>query len=211
MDWVNSGTDAASQLVFLDMRAPSLFARGFIPGSINVPSADCLRIFSSHPEYRHQDFYVIASSAVHRQGAKSSFGSYPDIRVMGWLRPEVLREWRRNRGELASFEDLEPHSLVTRMAASKTLVLDVRDPNLCTVLQLQDTLHAPVEKLRWSVGGLPRQTSLCLVCETGDRASFAASLLWRLGYRKLAILRGGIRAYAGCGLPTIQGVRANSS
>lgn len=192
---------AAGQPLFLDLRPPSLFARGFIPGSINTSSPDCLQLLSRLPEFSGQSCYVIAASAVNRHAARNSLGSYPGIRVVGWLRPEIVRQWGRRRGGLGSLEELEPDRVAIRVAAWKTVVLDVRDRQSFAAGHIPDALHISLPTLRGSIAGLPQETSLSVVCEAGDRAGFAASLLWKMGFTNLAILRGGFKAYAERGLP----------
>jgi hydroxyacylglutathione hydrolase len=193
--------EAAGQPLFLDLRPASLFARGFIPGSINTSSADCLQLLSRFPEFNGQSCYVIAASAVNRHAARASLESCRGIRVAGWLRPEVIRQWARTRGELACLEELEPDRLAIRIAAWKTVVLDVRDYDSFAAGHIPEALHISLLSLRDSVSGLPEGTPLSLVCNSGERAGFAASLLRKMGYTNLAILRGGFKAYAERGLP----------
>ena len=192
---------ATAQPLFLDMRAPSLFARGFIPGSINVPSMDCLAIIGSRSECSGQSVYVIASSALKRQGERRLVERYSGIQVHGWLKPEVVREWSRTRGDLATIEELEPDRLAVRVAAWKTVVLDVREESAFAQAHIPEALHIPLDNISHSVAGLPERTSISVVCETGEKAGFAGSLLSRLGYGEVAILRGGFRAYVDARLP----------
>ena len=196
--------EATGGPLFLDLRPASLFARGFIPGSINVTSSDCLRLFSQLPEFVRRPCYVIAASAVNRHAARVSLEKHAEIQVAGWLRPDVVREWGRKRGALAYFEELDPDALAVRMAAWKTVVLDVRSAHSFAAGHVPDALHISLDILRDSIAGLPAETSLSLVCDSGERAGFAASLLGRIGYANVAIVRGGFRAYAERGLPVVR-------
>lgn len=185
----------------IDLRAPSLFARGFIPGSVNIPNLECFELLISSLELPATDIYVISRSLLHRHAAALPLERFAGIRIAGWLKPDVVHEWRRSRGPLASFEELAPDHLAVRIAAWKTVVVDVRSRGEFRRRHIPDSVHLPLDKIRQSVSGLPEETSLSVVCESGDRAAFAGSLFWNLGFRHIATLRGGFQAYLESGLP----------
>jgi hydroxyacylglutathione hydrolase len=116
----------------------------------------------------------------------------------------VLQEWQTGGGPLGTIEELEAEPLAVRVAAWKTIVVDLREPHAFRLAHIPEALNLPLKNFRFSVAGLPHQTSLTVVCETGDRSSFAASLLWNMNYHNVAILRGGFRRYLEAGLPVIR-------
>lgn len=203
LDFVGPGPAAGTPL-FLDLRPASLFARGFIPGSINVPTADCLHTFGELPEFAGRPCYVIAASPVQRHAARNTFGHHRGIRVAGWLTPDVIREWSRKRGELMCFEEVAADTLAVRIASWKTVVLDIRNSSSFEAGHVPHALHITPDILSGSLTGLPSETSLSLLCDSGARAGFAASLLCRMGYTNIAIVRGGFQAYARLGLPIVR-------
>jgi hydroxyacylglutathione hydrolase len=127
------------------------------------------------------------------------------LEVAGWFHPDVLDLWQAARGALATIEELDPERLTVRMAAWKTVVLDLRDPEAFRLARVPDALNFSLSNLRASIAGLPHESALTVVCDTGDKSSFAASLLRNLNFRNVAILGGGFRRYLEAGMPVVRG------
>lgn len=100
-----------------------------------------------------------------------------------------------------SVEDIDPDTLAVRVAAWKTLVVDVRDANAFRAARIPEAILIPFEELATALRGLPIETSLSIVCETGEQSRIAGNLLWDLGYRNVAVLKGGFVSYLQRGLP----------
>jgi rhodanese-related sulfurtransferase len=100
---------------------------------------------------------------------------------------------------------VEPDTLAVRVAAWKTLVVDTRSPAAFERARIREALHIPPDNLTSSLTGLPAETVLCVVCESGNRASFVASVVWNLGFRNVSFLKGGFTAYLESRLPFARG------
>ncbi|MBV9405743.1 MAG: rhodanese-like domain-containing protein [Acidobacteriaceae bacterium] len=98
-------------------------------------------------------------------------------------------------------EHIDADTLAVRIAAWKTLVLDVRDANASQSGRIPEALRIPISELARGVRGLPLETCLTVVCDTGEQASAAAVTLWDCGYRNIAVLKGGFSSYLERGLP----------
>jgi rhodanese-related sulfurtransferase len=98
-------------------------------------------------------------------------------------------------------ENIDADTLAVRLAAWKTLVVDVRDATEFRAARIPEAIQIPLHELTLGLRGLPLGTSLSLVCQTGEQAILAARLLWELGYRKLAVLTDGFAGYVQRGLP----------
>jgi rhodanese-related sulfurtransferase len=101
-------------------------------------------------------------------------------------------------------EDIDPDILAVRMAAWKTVVLDVRDATSVPITRIPDAISIPLRDLRISLDGLPLETRLSLVCDTGEQSRVAAAILMELGYRNISVLRGGLTSYVERGLPVVR-------
>jgi rhodanese-related sulfurtransferase len=189
--------------ILVDLRGSASFARGFIPGSYNLgglASIDALRE-NVRPEQR--TVYLIGKCEkpqdLVRDFAKHKF------EIAGWFQPDVLRDWQTAGGALGTIEELDPEVLAVRIAAWKTIVIDLREPHAYRRAHIAEALNLSLKHFRASVAGLPQQSSVTVVCETGDRSSFGASLLWNMNYSNVAILRGGFQRYVEAGLPVVRG------
>lgn len=98
-------------------------------------------------------------------------------------------------------EQIDADTLAVRIAAWKTVVIDVRDALAFHTARIPEAIFMPLNELASALQGLPMETSLSIVCETGENAKIAAKLLWDEGYRNLAVLKGGFASYLEQGLP----------
>ena len=55
--------------------------------------------------------------------------------------------------------------------------------------------HAPLARLSEYAADLDRDASIVVYCQSGARATVAASALRRMGFRRVATLRGGYEAF----------------
>src|SRR5437868_3212232 len=98
-------------------------------------------------------------------------------------------------------EDIDPDTLAVRVAAWKTVVMDLRDENAFRAGRIPDAILIPADELATALRGLPLGTSLSIIGETCEQSRTAADFLWDLGYRHIAILTGGFASYVQRGLP----------
>lgn len=98
-------------------------------------------------------------------------------------------------------EHIDADTLAVRVAAWKTIVIDVREAGAFQAGRIPEAILVPFDELEAALRGLPIETSLSLVCETGEQASAAALKLWDSGYHNIAVLKGGFASYVDRGLP----------
>lgn len=188
--------------LLIDLRAIPSFTRGFIPGSYHLGQALSAGLLRQNVRPEQRMVYLIGECENPREMTRD-FAKH-GFEIAGWFRPEVLREWQNGGGVLGTIEELEPEALAVRIAAWKTIVVDLRDPEAFRRAHIQEALNLSLNDFQSSVAGLPHQSALTVVCETGAQASFAASLLWNLNYRNVAILRGGFQRYLEAGLRVVR-------
>lgn len=189
--------------ILVDLRAAALFTRGFIPGSYHLTGLHSVGFLRQNVRPEQGTVYLIGKCEGPRRVVRN-FARHR-LEIAGWFHPEVLHLWQAARGALATIEELDPEPLTVRLAAWKTVVLDLREPDAFRLARVPDALNLSLCNLRASIAGLPHESALTIVCDTGDKSSFAASLLWNLSYRNVAILRGGFRRYLEAGMPVIRG------
>jgi rhodanese-related sulfurtransferase len=106
---------------------------------------------------------------------------------------------RRGAGG-ASVTTLEATLLINQQNA---LVLDVREASEYEKGHMLHARNIPLGQLEARAGELEKQKAkpVIVVCDTGNRAGKAASVLRRLGFEKVHTLGGGIGAWRQAGLP----------
>jgi hydroxyacylglutathione hydrolase len=195
------GAIQESDALLLDLRSPAAFASGFIPGSFHLPDTACLELLRANGLVRGKKVFVIAETDEQATSDGKAVAAGLDLEFGGAWDPAGMEEWRKRHGNLGSLEVVEADTLAVRVSAWKTVVIDTRTRAAFERARIREALHIPADALTGSLTGLPAETALCIVCEMGKRASFAASVVWNLGYRNVAILRGGFAAYLESHLP----------
>ena len=90
------------------------------------------------------------------------------------------------------------HDLITQRRA---ILLDVREKHEWNAGHAPAARHLPLGTLPTRLTELPTDRPIITVCHTGMRSARAAAILARHGH-EVYNLRGGMRAWAGAGLPT---------
>jgi rhodanese-related sulfurtransferase len=77
-------------------------------------------------------------------------------------------------------------------------VIDVREPNEWNLGHLPGAMHIPRGVLESGVerAGVPRERKVVLYCASGNRSALAAEMLGLMGYRDVASMAGGFKAWA---------------
>jgi hydroxyacylglutathione hydrolase len=187
--------------LLLDVRSAAAFARGFVPGSISIPNLDCLAVLAAGGALAGRELIFISEYTGQIPAAYAHLVEQEKLQIAGMFGPELLSECQRAQISLGQLEEITPETLAIRVAAWNTTVVDTRGTPECEHARISDALQIPIEELKTALWGLPLQTALVVICETGERASLGASLLWNVGFEKVAFLKGGLRWYQRLGLP----------
>ena len=187
--------------LLLDLRSPLAFSSAFIPGSINLPEFESPILLRTVGLIGERRVYLVTDSPHAVERAAKFFDRCNDMQIAGWFPSQAVEAWQAIHGMLGRIEQITPDTLAVRLAAWKTIVADIRDAAAFRHAHIPDAIRIPLNDLSGALAGLPFETSLSLICEIGAVCSFAASLLWKAGYRKLAIVKGGFAAYVEHGLP----------
>lgn len=83
------------------------------------------------------------------------------------------------------------------------ILLDVRTPSEFSARRAVGACNIPLNAIPATIqaGGLPKDATICVLCEKGGRAAIAADLLLKAGYREVHVVSGGTEAWASKGLP----------
>ncbi len=189
----------------LDVRDAVEFADGHLAGSLNIGIDGKFATWAGTVLPVDRDVVIVAPAGREYEAAMR-LGRIGLDRVLGHLaggfealssRPElVARHDRATAAELAA-----------RLAAPNApLVLDVRTEREWNEGHVEGGLHVPVNHLEERLASIPRDRELVVACRSGYRSSLATSLLARAGFAHLTDLTGGMDAWTGAMLPTVQPV-----
>lgn len=87
-------------------------------------------------------------------------------------------------------------------------VLDVREPAEYVAGHVPGAVPAPMSRITSMLGPVPRDRTVHVVCESGNRSSSMADLLVALGYDAVSV-EGGTAAWRADGRPVVTGTAAD--
>ncbi len=182
------------QWVVVDARRAEDYARGHIPGTINLPFNRSFVAWAGWLlPYDRPIGLIIGEDAAER--------AVKDLRLIGldcvegfWT-PTVLDEWRASGLELKTVARLGVDRARELIAKGEVHVLDVRRPDERARGHIPGSLHVPLAELIKGEANLPADRPLLVHCQTGARSALAVGLLSARGMRDLIDLEGGFSAW----------------
>jgi glyoxylase-like metal-dependent hydrolase (beta-lactamase superfamily II)/rhodanese-related sulfurtransferase len=186
--------DAAGATI-LDVRSGRDFSAGHVPGALNVPvSASMFGTragFLLNPDER---VVLYAGSRAEAEDAAAK------LRAVGFLELEGYVT------DAAATARLEPVSLdeLERLLGEDAEVIDVREREEWADGYIAGTRNIPYRLVRTFVDSVPRDRPVVTVCESGARASLAASVLAAAGIAARPVLDAGVTAWKESGRPLVE-------
>ena len=100
---------------------------------------------------------------------------------------------------------MNARELAERLTLGRLTVLDVRTPAEWQSGHIEGSVNLPVGHLVERLADVPRDQAVATICESGGRASLAASILSRAGLRSVMRVRGGMAEYRRLSSPRDRG------
>jgi hydroxyacylglutathione hydrolase len=184
----------------LDVRPVESFARGHLSGAVSVP-VDGSR-FSTKAAFvldADRPVVVAASDEAEVEPALRGLRSVGILDVAGY----VLGGGSQTL-ELVSLDELD-----TLLAEGAELI-DVRERDERDSGYIAGSRNMPYRLLALGDSDLPRDRPLVTICDSGPRATIAASILAARGYDARAVAAGGVPDWQAAGKPTVEFRRCGS-
>jgi len=83
-----------------------------------------------------------------------------------------------------------------RLLREGAVLLDVREPFELELARLDGARHVPMRQIPESVGDLPRDADILVLCHVGARSLRVAQFLRAQGFDRVANIAGGIDAWS---------------
>ena len=177
----------------IDTRPAAEFARGHVPGTLNIPLNGSFVTWTGWLVPYTEDFYVIvddgpAERVTELRRALSLIGL---DRVAGYFSHTAIRSAAAQGTTLGTIDQMTPDEL---RAARDVTVIDVRHASEWQEGHLPSAIHIPLGHLAERIGEVPVDREVVVHCRGGSRSAIAASLLKKLGRCNVANLAGGYEA-----------------
>lgn len=187
----------------VDVRGSAEFAQMHVPGSINIPASKSLPTYAGTVLTYDRPIIVIAKTREQAQSVIAQFALIGLDNVAGFATLEVLQAIKGAGRRLGTVRTIEASGLATKLESGGPRVIDVRGTSEWKSGHLPDATHIFLGELEQRTAASRRDEPIVVHCETGTRASIAASLLMARGFSDVTVLNGGYDAWRKAGLPVV--------
>jgi hydroxyacylglutathione hydrolase len=187
----------------VDTRQAADFAHGAVPGTINIAANRSFTSWAGWMLPYERDFYLIVDdrrSQTIDDVVRDLAGIGLD-RIAGYFGSEVVDAWRASKGSLQTIPSLSTSEVAREIASNDKVVLDVRGEGEWKAGHLPGSVNLPVGDLEQRLNELPRGHPLIVHCQSGSRASIAASVLRARGFTDVRLFPGGFAEWRSAGHP----------
>jgi len=184
----------------LDTRSSADFAKGFIPGTINIPSGRNFATWAGSLLSPERDVILVLGGGGEARSRvlRRELSLVGIDRVIGWAEVDVLDGWRRLGRSLECVRALGAQAVAELRDAT---VIDVRAQFEWDAGRIPGARHLFLGDLPDATDDLPRDRPLVVACQSGSRSSIGASLLRARGFNNVINFSGGFAEWQRSGLP----------
>jgi hydroxyacylglutathione hydrolase len=170
----------------LDVRETQEFAAGHVPGAINIPAGGSFATKAGFVLDADEHVVLYAASAEQARRAARGLNAVGLFAVDGYLTGMAAEE----RLEPLTLDDLEG-----MLGNGGVRLVDVREKDERDHGYIPESLHIPYRRIRACADELRGDGTVVTICESGSRASTAASILVAAGIEARPVLGEGVSAW----------------
>ncbi|GAB2536895.1 MBL fold metallo-hydrolase [Rufibacter soli] len=187
--------------LLLDTRHPDVFAKGFIPNSINIGIDGNFApwVGALIPDIQQPILFVAEEGREEEVVTRLARVGY-DF-ALGYLKGG-FNSWQQAGKEVDTITSISVQEFANRYAQNKEIkVVDVRKPGEFQAEHVQTALNYPLDYLNDHLAELPKEQDMYLHCAGGYRSMIAASILKARGFENVINVEGGFKAIAETDIP----------
>jgi hydroxyacylglutathione hydrolase len=189
---------AAGTMQVVDIRSPTSFAGGFVPGSLSIWKEGLPAFMGWFLNYRDPivlvDDFNCDLPAVSRHFLRLGYDNLSGYLAGGFP------AWFKSASPVAQIAAWSVQDLQAELEAADIFLLDVRAvEDVMKIGIIPGAHHIYIGELPERISEVPRDRQVVLYCDGGYKGSLGASILARNGYPKVANLLGGMTAWLKAG------------
>ncbi len=188
-----------SKALILDTRAPEVFAKGFIPNSINIGLEGNFAMWVGEmiPDIMQEILLVTDNDKEEEAIIRLSRVGYDH--AIGYLKGG-FNAWKNSGYEVDTVQRLSADQF-TKEYTTQPIIIDVRKKSEFDSEHVVNAINLPLNELNIRFYELPQEEPFILHCAGGYRSMIAASILKSRGYHDFVDVEGGMTAIAKTTVP----------
>ena len=190
-----------NRALVIDTRNAADYARGHIPGTLNIALNKSFNTWAGWLVPYDQEFFLIVEDSCSHclDEAITALAMIGLDQIGGYFGTEVIEVWTKLGRELETISQMSAGELRARMQTGGAVVLDVRGRSEWDAGHLPEATNIPVGYLAAHLDELPREQPIVVHCQGGARSAIAASLLKSRGFDNVVNLTGGYADWLAAG------------
>jgi hydroxyacylglutathione hydrolase len=184
----------------VDIRSPTGFAAGHIPGSLSL-WREGIPAFAGWALTYDEEIVIVDDFNTGLHTVQRDLRRLGYDHLTGYLSGGFIA-WAQYAGEIACTGTCSVQEAVRMVQDPSLFVLDVRDiRNREAHGYIEGSHHTYVGELPLHIAEIPKDRPVLVYCDTGYKGSLAASILARHGITRVTNLLGGFTAWKKAGYP----------
>jgi len=180
--------------LILDTRDPQVFAKGFIPNSINIGIDGNFApwVGALIPDIKHEILIVAEDGREEEVVTRLARVGYDN--AIGFLKGGI-NEWKKAGKETDAVTSITASELVAIKEANKEInILDVRKQSEFEAEHVKDAVNASLDYINESMQLVDKDKTWYVHCAGGYRSMIFISILKARGFHNLIDIKGGFKA-----------------
>ena len=190
-----------TQALILDIRAAELFAKGYIPNSINIGIDGSFAMWVGEMIVNIKQNILIVSddnSKIEEAIIRLSRVGYDN--VVGFL-DGGFRTWKKAKKEIEIVNRISAKQLEKKYKKEKLIIIDVRKASEFQSEHIVNSINIPLNELDKHIAEFPKELPFIILCAGGYRSMIAASILKQKGFNNFVDVIGGFGAIKSTTIP----------
>ncbi len=200
---IEAFSEAVQDADIVDVRGIGAFLGAHVPGSLSLPE-DMVPAFAGWLFDPECDLVLVAQDAAQAEIAARHLARIGYDRTSGFL-AAAITGWAMEARAFRSVTAVDVDEVARRVAdpPQDWTLLDVRSRSEIQSGVVEGSQHVYVGELPGRLDGLARDRRYTVMCASGARATIAASVLLRAGFRELDVFLGSMDAWEARGHRTV--------
>ncbi|SFJ23678.1 Glyoxylase, beta-lactamase superfamily II [Chryseobacterium indologenes] len=189
-----------SGALILDVRNSDIFARGFIPQSVNIGlDGDFAPWVGALVEDVNQPILLVTGKGDEEE-AVTRLSRVGFDHVLGFLEGG-FEAWEQAGKETDSVNRISAEELEKDIKGKYAKIIDIRRESEYHAEHIEEAFSKPLAYINDWVSQLNSEEHFYIHCGSGYRSTIAASILQARGYRNFTEIEGGFKAISATGIP----------
>jgi hydroxyacylglutathione hydrolase len=184
----------------IDTRAKTDYAKGFIPGTINIQGNNSFATWMGWFVSYEESFILIAEESKLDDLTRKLMRIGLD-NIYGYI--DNVSDYEKVGGTLSKSEIITAEQLENILKTNHTQIIDLRGASEYKSGHIKGTENIFIGTLEKDLDKIRKDQQVVIHCQAGDRSAIGYSLLYKHGFKNVKNYSGGISEWVNQGKPVV--------